>query len=79
MICIETNFPLYSDDIKISFLQQQQNTSRFRFRYRSDIYLYRTKSKYRIFYVTISDMIAMLRQRIVYFIYYSVITSIHKH
>ena len=24
MICIVTNFPFYSDDIKISFLQQQK-------------------------------------------------------
>ena len=70
MICIETNFPLYSDDIKISFLQQQQKRL-------PDLDLY--KSKDRISYLTISDMIAMLQQRIVYFIYYSVIKSIPKH
>ena len=48
MICIVTNFPFYSDDIKISFLQQEK---RFQ-----DLDL--DKSKDRIFYVTISDMIA---------------------
>ena len=48
MICIVPNFPFYSPDIKISFLQQQK---RFQ-----DLDL--DKSKDRIFYVTISDMIA---------------------